>query len=137
MPFDKVHQERNEDVRLDHILLTKGDGKVRKPMVVVHGFFNSKTSFKPLFDDEELLEKRDYYLIDLRNGEYSDWHDDWTYDALCADIIRWADQYGIWEFELFGHSMGAKLSQVMSMKYPDRVKKVIALDGAPKRQADG
>ena len=81
---------------MDHILLTKDDDKQRKPLVVVHGFFNSKTSFKSLFSNDELMERRDCYLIDLRNGEFSDWHDEWSYDALTADIIRWADKCGIW-----------------------------------------
>ena len=66
-------------------------------------------SFKPLFNDDQLLDKRDCYLIDLRNGEYSDWHDENSYELMCADIIRWADKNGIWQFDLFGHSMGAKL----------------------------
>ena len=76
-------------------------------------------------------------MIDLRNGEFSDWHDEWSYDALTADIIRWADKCGIWQFDVFGHSAGAKLAQTMAVKYPDRVKNVIALDGAPKKQAVG
>lgn len=83
-------------MRLDHLVLTKGDGIERKPLVVVHGFLASKMSFKPLFNDDELLDKRDCYLIDLRNGEYSDWHDENSYELMCADIIRWADKNGIW-----------------------------------------
>ena len=98
---------------------------------------SSKLSFKPLFDQEEILEKRDCYLVDLRNGEYSDWHDEISYELQAQDIIRWADKNGIWKFDMFGHSMGAKLVQVMTILYPDRVNAVIAVDGAPVKQADG
>jgi pimeloyl-ACP methyl ester carboxylesterase len=45
----------------------------------------------------------------LRNGEFSDWHDENSYEVYAADIIRWADKNGIWKFDLFGHSMGGKL----------------------------
>ena len=69
------------------MLLTKGDGKERKPLVVVHGFLASKMSFKPLFNDAELLDKRDCYLIDLRNGEYSDWHDENSYELILIILI--------------------------------------------------
>tara|TARA_B110000285_G_C14903013_1_gene504207 strand:- start:63 stop:389 length:327 start_codon:yes stop_codon:yes gene_type:complete len=105
----RQYQERNENVRLDHLLLKKEDGKERKPLVVVHGFMSGKFGFKSLFDQEEVLEKRDCYLVDLRNGEFSDWHDENSYELYAADIIRWADKNGIWKFDLFGHSMGAKL----------------------------
>ena len=89
-------------------MLTKGDGKQRKPLIVIHGLLASKMSFKPFFNDDDLLEKRDCYLIDLRNGEYSDWHDENSYELYADDIIRWADQNGLGKFDLFGHSMGAK-----------------------------
>jgi pimeloyl-ACP methyl ester carboxylesterase len=127
----KKYQGRNENVRLDHLLLKKEDGRERKPLIVVHGFLSSKTSFKPLFDQQDILEKRDCYLIDLRNSEYSDWHDENSYELYAADIIRWADKQGIWKFDMFGHSMGGKLVQVMTCLYPDRVNAVISLDGAP------
>lgn len=105
-------------------------------MVVVHGFLSGKLGFKGLFDQEGILDKRDCYLVDLRNGEYSDWHDENSYEVYAADIIRWADKNGIWKFDLFGHSMGGKLVQVMACLYPDRVNAVISLDAAPVKQAD-
>lgn len=111
--------------------MTKCDGNQRKPLIVIPGFFANKFSFKPIFEDHDLLEKRDCYLIDQRNGEYSDWHDQNNYEAFASDVIRWADQNNLKEFDLFGHSMGAKLAQMMAIQYPDRVKNVIAADGAP------
>lgn len=116
---------------MDHTFLSKNDGVQRKPIVVIHGFLGGKNSFKPLFDQEEILDKRDCYLIELRNGEFSDWHNENSYELYAADIIRWADKNGIWQFDLFGHSMGSKLAQVMACLYPDRVNAVIAVDGAP------
>lgn len=97
-------------MRLDHLELKKGDGVERPPLVVLHGFLGSKNSFKEFLDQKEILEKRDCYLLDLRNGEFSDWHDDNSYELMAADIIRWADKHGIWKFDLFGHCMGAKLA---------------------------
>lgn len=117
------------------MLLKKGDGKERKPLVIIHGFFASKNSLKSFFKDEDILEQRDCYLIDLRNGEFSDWHDDHGYEVFISDIIRWADKNRIWQFDVFGHSRGAKLAQVMAIKHPYRIKNVIAADGAPRPTA--
>lgn len=72
----------------------------------------------------------------MRNGEFSDWHDQNSYELFAQDVIRWADKNGIWKFDLLGHSMGAKLSQAIACLYPDRVDGVIALDGAPCQQDD-
>lgn len=70
-------------------------------------------------------------MLDIRNGEFSDWHAVNSYEVFAQDIIRWADKNGIWKFDILGHSMGAKLAQAMACLYPDRVDAVIAIDGAP------
>lgn len=83
-------------MRLDHIHLFKDDGVKRKPMIVLHGFMMGKKALKPLIDQEEILEERDCYLLDMRNGEFSDWHDENSYELYAQDIIRWADKHQIW-----------------------------------------
>ena len=101
--FKRCHQTRNEKVRLDHLELKKGDGVERTPLLVLPGQMQSKETFKELFDQEDILDKRDCYLLDLRNGEFSDWHDECSYELMAADIIRWADKNGVKRFDLFGH----------------------------------
>ena len=79
-------------------------------MLVIHGFLTGKKALQPLVDQDEILEQRDCYLLDLRNGEFSDWHDENSYELYAQDIIRWADKNQIWQFDILGHSMGAKLA---------------------------
>ena len=129
--FVKTYRESNEDVSLDHFFFEKGDGTKRKPMIVLHGILANKTSLKSLGSHKEILEKRDCYLPDMRNGVYSDHHDQWTYDLYAEDVIRFADKHGLQKFDLLGHSLGGRVAMTIACKYPDRVDGVICIDSPP------
>lgn len=100
-------------------------------MICVHGMFDSRLSFKQICEKEDVLSKRDCYLVGTRNHAFSDHHDDMYYTSMADDIIRFADQQGLETFTLMGHSMGGKIVMTAACKYPERVNGVIALDAAP------
>ena len=100
-------------------------------MICVHGMFDSKYSFKQVCQMDEVLSKRDCYLIGLRNHAFSDHHDDMDYPAMADDIIRFADQQGFKTFTLMGHSLGGRCVMTTACLFPDRVDGVITLDSAP------
>ena len=54
-----------------------------------------------------------------------------NYNALTEDVIRFADQNGIQNFTILGHSLGGKTAMTLACKYPDRVDGVISVDSAP------
>ena len=82
---------------------------------------------------EEVLAKRDCYLVGLRNHAFSDHHDDMDYQVMSDDIIRFADKMGFKTFTLMGHSMGGRCVMTAACLNPDRVDGVITLDAAPFR----
>lgn len=127
----KTHRDMNEDVRLDHFKFAKEDGTERKPMLVLHGLLANKFSLRRFASNEKLLEKRDCYLPDMRNGIFSDSHDEWTYDLYAEDVLRFADWHGLEKFDVLGHSLGGRVAMTLACNYPDRTDGVICLDSRP------
>lgn len=129
--FVKAHKERNEDVCLDYFKFAKDDDIERKPMIVLHGLLANKYSLRRFASNEEILAKRDCYLPDMRNGIFSDKHDEWTYDLYAEDVLRFADSQGLETFDVLGHSLGGRVAMTLSCNYPDRTDGVICLDSRP------
>ena len=67
----------------------------------------------------------------MRNGLFSDGHNENSYEIFADDIIRFADKQGLDKFDVLGHSMGGRTSQTIACKYPDRIDGCISLDAAP------
>lgn len=129
--FIKTQRELNEDVRLDYFKFAKEDGLERKPMVVLHGLLANKYSLRRFASNEKVLEKRDCYLPDMRNGIFSDKHNEWTYDLYAEDVLRFADSQGLENFDVLGHSLGGRVAMTLACNYPDRTDGVICLDSRP------
>ena len=90
--FVQQYRERNLDVRLDHIEIKSDERQGQTPLICVHGMFDSRLSFKQICEKEEVLAKRDCYLVGTRNHAFSDHHDDMDYTVMANDIIRFADE---------------------------------------------
>lgn len=54
------------------------------------------------------------------------------YEDLVADVLAWMDAQGLDQVDLMGHSMGGKVAMVLACRHPDRVKRLIVVDIAPK-----
>ena len=104
-------------------------------MIVIHGLFANKTSLKALINQDSILDKRDCYCIDMRNGLYSDYHESNSYELFAADIIRFADKNGIEKFDVLGHSMGGRTALTLACVYPDRIDGCISMDAGPIKKA--
>ena len=46
----------------------------------------------------------------MRNGLFSDGHNENSYEIFADDIIRFADKQGLDKFDVLGHSMGGRTS---------------------------
>ena len=117
---------------MNHILIKGSDGQGRKPMIVLHGLFGGMKNWRTLCQNEAIAGKRDCYLVELRNHANSDHHEDMNYDVLSDDIIRFADEMGLKEFTLLGHSLGGRTAMTTACRFPDRVDGVISIDIAPR-----
>lgn len=73
----------------------------------------------------------------MRNHAGSDHHDDFNYDVLAEDVVRFADAQGLDKFTVLGHSLGARTAMTLACRFPERVTGVIAVDAAPVNEVGG
>lgn len=103
------------------------------PLIILHGVFGSSDNWQTV--GKVLAEQYKVYLVDLRNHGNSPHSDDFNYDLMAKDIRELIDDEDIESAYLLGHSMGGKVAMTFSNKYPEKVKKLIVVDIAPKAYA--
>lgn len=101
-----------------------------RPVIAVHGWLDNAASFSAL---APLLEGLHIVALDLPGHGRSDHRPacanhhfvDWVPEiAAAADVLGWP------HFSLLGHSMGAGISSLVPAVYPERVGRVVLLEGA-------
>ena len=107
---------------------TWGD-KSNKPVLALHGWLDNSESFIRLAPQ---LEDMFIVAIDMPGHGYSD-HRPWPgsyniWDDL-IDILALADHFGWDKFSLLGHSRGAIIAALFAASQPERVEKLMLLDG--------
>ena len=107
---------------------TWGD-KRNKPVLALHGWLDNSESFIKLAPQ---LDGMFIVAIDMAGHGYSD-HRPWPgsyniWDDL-IDILALADHFGWDKFSLLGHSRGAIIAALFAASQPERVEKLILLDG--------
>ncbi len=100
-----------------------------EPTLCVHGWLDNASSFDVLAP--ELLELN-IVAVDLCGHGHSDHRPAGShyinyYDVL--DLLAVADALGWPSFNLIGHSMGAEISVELTGMFPERVRKLIMIDG--------
>jgi pimeloyl-ACP methyl ester carboxylesterase len=129
---------RDIDLPLPHIRLAAREwgSDVGVPVLALHGWLDNAASFDrlaPLLPDIHLV------ALDLAGHGRSQHRPpgsvhhfvDWVPEiAAAADALGWP------EFSLLGHSMGAGISSLMPATFPERVKRVVLLEGAGPLAAD-
>ncbi len=123
---------RDIDLQLPHIRLAArewgSDGGV--PVLALHGWLDNAASFDRL---APLLQNVHLVALDLAGHGRSQHRPpgvvhhfvDWVPEiAAAADALGWP------RFSLLGHSMGAGISSLMPATFPERVKRVVLLEGA-------
>ena len=100
-------------------------------VIVLHGWFGDHTMFAPMrsaLDANEFTyifpAYRGYGLSKHLSGKY-------TNAEISADVIALADELGLKEFSLIGHSMGGKAIQRVMADAKGRVRKMVAVTPVP------
>ena len=121
----------NKDVELSHILIKSESEKALSPMIVLHGLLGSKTNWRGICKQHQISGKRDCYLVELRNHASSNHHDEFNYEVLSDDVVRFADRHGLDNFTILGHSLGGRTAMTTACRFEERVDGVISIDSAP------
>ncbi len=101
------------------------------PFVVLHGFLGMSDNWKTL---GKKFAEMGYavHLVDQRNHGRSFHSDDFSYQIMADDLLRYCDFHGLEEIILLGHSMGGKTAMEFATKYESRVSQLVVADIAPK-----
>ena len=100
------------------------------PLLVFHGLFGMLDNWATF--GREFGEKLSCHLLDLRNHGKSFHTEEMSHDNMAEDILNYLNQYQIEKANLLGHSLGGKAVMQFAITYPERVKKIIVVDIAPK-----
>ena len=108
-------------------------GAGKTPLVLLHGLLGSGRNWQTAGAGlAEAADGRNVWALDLRNHGKSPWSDEMTYDAMVDDVLAWLDARGLGAVDLMGHSMGGKVAMALACRRPERVRRLVVVDIAPK-----
>ncbi|MEZ5320985.1 MAG: alpha/beta hydrolase [Microthrixaceae bacterium] len=101
-----------------------------RPLLLVHGFTGSKEDFA---DELQLLAELGFHVVapDLRgHGDSAAPQEEAEYglDRFADDLFGLCDGLGWSHLDLLGHSMGGMIAQVMALRRPDRIDRLVLMD---------
>lgn len=105
-----------------------GEGQ---PFIILHGFLGMSDNWKTL-GTQYSENGYEVHLVDQRNHGKSFHSEEFNYDVLSEDVIRYMDHHNIDSAYVMGHSMGGKTAMQLATSYPKRVTKLIVADIAPR-----
>ena len=107
-------------------------GDAGKPLLILlHGFPEFWWAWRHQITP---LAEAGYHVVvpDMRGYNTSDAPQDvsaYTIDILAADVVALADAFGAERFHLVAHDWGAVISWWVAATYPDRLSRVVLMDG--------
>lgn len=104
-----------------------GEGE---PLIILHGLFGSLDNWYSL--GKILAEQYHVFLVDVRNHGQSPHSEEFTYDAMAADLKEFIEDRGLEKAIVLGHSMGGKIAMVTALNTPEVISKLIVVDIAPR-----
>lgn len=101
-----------------------------EPILILHGYFGMGDNWKS--QANQLADSYEVHLIDQRNHGRSFHSDDFDYELMVDDLLAYVTFHQLNSFYLLGHSMGGKTAMLFAVNYPEKVKKLLIADIAPK-----
>jgi esterase len=108
-------------------------GEAEPPYVILHGMLGSSRNWQTVGRD--LASVRRTFALDLRNHGLSPHAAEMTYAAMTADVLAWMEGRGLGAVDLVGHSMGGKVAMLLACRHPEKVRRLVVVDIAPKPYA--
>jgi pimeloyl-ACP methyl ester carboxylesterase len=110
---------------IHHLHVWPGDDP---PIVLLHGFMDCGATFQFVVD--ELATRRKLIAPDWRGFGRSGWaRDGYWFPQYLADLEALLDAYAPESIDLVGHSMGGNIALAYAGVRPDRVRRVVTLEG--------
>jgi len=100
------------------------------PLVILHGLFGSSDNWMSVA--RKLGEQFTVYLPDQRNHGLSGKSDTWNYQAMAEDLQQFVTEEQIEQPVIIGHSMGGKVAMKFAGLFPEKLRKLVVADIAPR-----
>lgn len=100
------------------------------PLIILHGFLGMGDNWKSLAN--KFAVDHEVHLVDQRNHGRSFHSEDFSYELMVEDLLHYMECHDLMDATILGHSMGGKTAMLFSVEYPEKVKKLIVADIAPK-----
>lgn len=101
-----------------------------EPFVIMHGIFGSSDNW--LTQSKMLSQKYRMLCLDLRNHGQSPHDDQFDYPSMVEDLREFIDEHQLKDPIVLGHSMGGKVAMNFALTYPEKLKRLIVVDIAPR-----
>jgi len=111
---------------------TLGEGE---PLIILHGLFGMLDNWQTLA--RKFAEDFKVYIVDQRNHGKSPHDPVIDYSSMAEDLFDFMLDHDIPQANIMGHSMGGKTVMQFAHMYPERVRRLIVVDMAPKAYESG
>lgn len=101
-----------------------------EPLVILHGLFGSSDNWR--FHSRRFRERFQVFALDLRNHGRSPHSVEMNYHVLAEDVHEFQQTHHLRQVNLLGHSMGGKAAMMFALRCPERVRKLVVVDMAPR-----
>ncbi len=100
------------------------------PLIILHGFLGMSDNWMSIA--RALSDCRRVVLVDLPNHGRSPRIKSLRISEMAERIIDLLDHLGIRSADWLGHSLGGKIAMYIALRWPERVRRLIVVDIAPK-----
>jgi pimeloyl-ACP methyl ester carboxylesterase len=101
-----------------------------EPLIIMHGMFGMLDNWQLIA--KKLSETFMVFLVDLRNHGRSPHSEEFGYQIMSDDLLRFMNENWIHHAHIVGHSMGGKVAMRFALENPDMIDKLAVVDIAPK-----
>ncbi len=100
------------------------------PIIILHGLFGASDNWLSI--GKVLADNFKVFLVDQRNHGQSPHNDSFDYPTMAKDLEEFISFQAIDNPIILGHSMGGKTAMQYAVNHPEKWKKLIVVDIAPK-----
>ena len=105
-----------------------GEGK---PLIILHGLFGLGDNWATL--SKSFAENGfSCYVVDQRNHGKSPHNENFSFEVMANDLLELMNEEKINKTDIIGHSMGGKTAMYFTLKHPEKIRKIVVADIAPR-----
>ena len=102
-----------------------------QPLIILHGLLGSLSNWRAVAD--VLSDYAQVITVDLRNHGQSPHSTEQTYSLMVDDLAELMADLSLQSVDMIGHSIGGKVAMAFVETFPQKVRKLMVVDIAPRQ----